>query len=308
MRFARFSFPLFALGYAVAIVAATATYSSDSRADFSLSVVGCSSFALSGNVLTCNPTPQSGVGTCSIGVTTTPSPMTSAGGSVALSANCTTTMTSFAWTKGSSSLGTTSTASDTLPANTGTSSVSNTYGLTACNASSQCVPATSTTVFVPAAGGAPIPPGTISGSGFNKTLNVDLPWTSTTSASRILTSNFGGFGANDAMVIQLHPPAGALSTAYGSVALYEWGGGPITRLAVISTTPCDFSTANAATLYNVQKGNDPKFILKVGGTQPIGYVLLQPGVTYYLNVKNSGCPTGSQCNMNVDFAPSPGTY
>ena len=307
MRFSKFGFPLFAFGYAVAIVAATATYSVDSRADFSLSVVGCSSFALSGNVLTCNPTPQSGVGTCSIGVTTAPSPMTSAGGTVALSANCTTTMTSFAWTKGSSSLGTASTASDTLPANTGTSSVSYTYGLTACNASSQCAPATSTTVFVPAAGGTPIPPGTISCAGFNKTLNINLPWIGTATTGRVLTSSFGGFGANDAMVVQLHPPAGVLSSANGNIALYEWGGGPIARLSVISTTPCDFSTANAATLFNASKGSDPRFWLQVGGTQTPGIVLLQPGVTYYLNVKNSGCPTGTKCEMGMDFAKPAGT-
>jgi hypothetical protein len=109
------------------------------------------------------------------------------------------------------------------------------------------------------------------------------------------------------MVIQLHPPAGALSTAYGSISLYEWGGGPISRLSVISTTPCDFSTANAATLYNASKGADPKIIFKVGGTQPIGYVLLQPGVTYYLNVKNTGCAAGSSCNMGGDFTTAPGT-
>jgi hypothetical protein len=109
------------------------------------------------------------------------------------------------------------------------------------------------------------------------------------------------------MVIQLHPPAGALSSANGSIALYEWGGGPISRLSVISTTPCDFSTANAATLYNASKGADPRFFFKVGGTQTAGIVLLQPGVTYYLNVKNSGCPTGSVCNMGADFTTAPGT-
>jgi hypothetical protein len=124
MRFSRFSLPLFAVGYAVAIVAAIATYSTDSRADFSLSVVGCSSFSLSGNTLTCVPSTSSGVGTCTINATITPSPMTSAGGTVALSAGCSTTFATYAWVRNGQTLGSTSsTESDTLSANTYTTQV-----------------------------------------------------------------------------------------------------------------------------------------------------------------------------------------
>jgi hypothetical protein len=307
MRFSKLFFPLFAVGYAIAIVAATATYSQDARADFALNVVGCSSFSLSGNVLTCVPTTSSGSGTCTIGVTS--SPTTSAGGNVGLSANCSTTFATYGWTRNGATLNsTTNTASDSLPANTTSAAISYSYGLTACNGST-CAPTTSVSLIVPAVGGTTGGGGTpVSCSGFTKTVNIDLPWAGTAGLPRVLTGNYGGFGANDAMVIQLHPPAGRTSSANGTVTLVEWGGGPIPRLSVISTTPCDFSTANVATLYNASKGADPKFFLQVGGKQTVGVVLLQPGQTYYLNVKNSGCPTGSQCNMNVDFAPSPGTY
>ena len=156
MRFSKLFFPLFAVGYAVAIVAATATYSPEARADFSLSVVGCSSFSLSGNVLTCVPSTSSGVGACTIGVTSAPT--TSAGGSVGLSANCSTTFATYGWTRDGATLNSTSnTATDSLPANTGSSAISYSYGLTACNGST-CAPATSVTVQVPAVGGTPAPP------------------------------------------------------------------------------------------------------------------------------------------------------
>jgi hypothetical protein len=307
MRFSKLFFPLFAVGYAVAIVAATATYSPEARADFSLSVVGCSSFSLSGNVLTCVPSTSSGVGACTIGVTSAPT--TSAGGSVGLSANCSTTFATYGWTRDGATLNSTSnTATDSLPANTGSSAISYSYGLTACNGST-CAPATSVTVQVPAVGGTTAPPpGTpVSCSGFTKTLNIDRPWSSTTSATRILTTNYGNFGANDAMVIQLHPPAGALSSANGSITLYEWGGGPISRLSVISTTPCDFSKTSASILFNVSTGSSLGYSLQVGGSQAPWIFLMQPGVTYYLNVKNTGCPTGSQCNMFLDFTKPAGT-
>jgi hypothetical protein len=106
----------------------------------------------------------------------------------------------------------------------------------------------------------------------------------------------------------LHPPAGVFSSGNGSVSLAEYGGGPISRLSTISTSPCDFSLANATTLYNTSKGTSLSYSLQEGGTQVPWTMLLQPGVTtYYLNIKNTGCPTGSSCNMFMDFTKPLGT-
>jgi hypothetical protein len=142
----------------------------------------------------------------------------------------------------------------------------------------------------------------VSCSGFTKTLNIDLPWAS----GRFLTSNFGGFGSNDALVVQLHPPGG-WSSGYGSVSLAEYGGTAVSRASTISTSPCDFSKTSASILFNVSTGSSLGYSLQVGGSQAPWIFLMQPGVTYYLNVKNTGCPTGSQCNMFLDFTKPAGT-
>jgi len=111
----------------------------------------------------------------------------------------------------------------------------------------------------------------------------------------------------------LNPPAGASSYAPGSIGMAEYGGGPITRLGVISTQPCDFSLANYTTTYNVSSSASLSFSLQVDGAQQPWIFLLVPGATYYLNVKNTTsagkqtCPTGSQCNMFIDFYKAPGT-
>ncbi|HEY3179789.1 MAG TPA: hypothetical protein VGL25_13010 [Casimicrobiaceae bacterium] len=108
------------------------------------------------------------------------------------------------------------------------------------------------------------------------------------------------------MVIKLNTPAGA-SISTGYIAGGEYGGGAKDRLAIISASPCDFSTAGATTIYNAQGGTSFNFALQVGGSQVPYQMLMQPGTPYYLNVKNVGCPAGNQCNMSIDFHRPPGT-
>ena len=157
----------------------------------------------------------------------------------------------------------------------------------------------------------------VSCPGFTKTLSIDLPWASTDSSTRILTSNNGGFGSNDALVVRLTPPAGTASYSSGTISMAEYGGGPITRYSQISTSPCDFALAatpaNWYLAYNVSTGSSLSYSLQVGGSQQAWITLLTPGTTYYLNVKNTTytgvqtCPPGSQCNMFLDFFKPPGT-
>src|SRR5207248_2445836 len=153
----------------------------------------------------------------------------------------------------------------------------------------------------------------VSCPGFTKTLNIDMPWSSTDSSSRLLTSNFGGFGSNDAMVVRISPPGGSGSYSSGTVSMAEYGGGPITRFSTISTTPCDWSQAGWFSAYNVSTGTSLSYSLQVGGSQQAWITLLMPGTTYYLNVKNTTytgtqtCPSGSQCNMFLDFYKPPGS-
>ena len=86
---------------------------------------------------------------------------------------------------------------------------------------------------------------------------------------------------------------------------------PYTRYAVISTTPCDFSV-NPAT-YNYKIATNVFYSMSVGGSQVPGVFLMQPGVPYYLNLKNrnqydqQSCPVGSTCNLSIDFGKPAGT-
>src|SRR5437773_6245370 len=311
-----FARPLFAFCLGITVLVAAAIYSSPTRAaSFTLDVSDCSSFQLSGGpnyTLTCVKGTVTG-GSPSCTITANTAPTTSAGGSVALSANCSNiASTSFAWVKGGSAIGSnSSTLNDTLPANAATSSVSYTYGLTACTTST-CAPTAWTTISVPAAGttGGGVT-GPVSCSGFNKTVYIDLAWVSTDASSRILTANKGGFNAKDALVVKLSPPAGSLSSGNGSITMAEYVDPRYSRLSTISTTPCDFTKSSDSSLYKASTTLSYK--LTVGGTQQPYVPYLMPGVAYYLNVRNTDangnqtCPTGASCNMYLDFYKPPGT-
>jgi hypothetical protein len=239
--------------------------------------------------------------------------LTSAGGSVSLAVSCagTTGNTTYSWTRNSVAIaGTGSTTSDSLPANTAQAAASYSYVATVCNGTA-CASA-GTTVSVPGTGGGGVtpPPGGISCSGFSKTVVIDLPWASTTSGTRVLTGSRGGFGPNDAVVVRFTPPAGTMSFTPGSITMAEWGGGPVPRYATLSTTPCDFGKTSWFT--DLWTGPTLSIGLKVGGGPTPYTAVVQPGITYYLNVRNTdrwgnqSC-SESQCNMFLDFAKPPGT-
>ena len=305
--------PLFAFCIGIVMLVAAATYSSRTRADITINFSGCNSVSVSGTQVTCvvGGGTTNGAPTCSISVGQSPS--TSAGGAVSLSANCSNfTPTSYAWVKDLQPIGSNSTTlSDSLPANTGTTAATYTYGLTACT--STCAPTAWATVQVPAGAGGGGGTGPVSCPGYTKTVFIDLPWVSTDATTRVLTANYGGFNGGDALVVKLNPPAGVQSSGNGWVAMAEYVNPRYTRFATISTTPCDFSKTNWFTAYNVSVGSSLSFSLQVGGSQQPYVTLLMPGVPYYLNVRNTDqngtqtCPIGSSCNMFLDFYKPPGT-
>ena len=161
------------------------------------------------------------------------------------------------------------------------------------------------------------PSGPVACAGFAKTVYVDMAWGTTsrdgsTAYPRLYTNDFGGLNATDALVVRLSPPGGVASYDSGSISLSEWSGdGPFTRYAVISTTPCDFSIIPST--YNYKIATNVFYSMSVGGSQVSGVYLMQPGVPYYLNIKNrnqydqQSCPVGSTCNLSVDFGKPAGT-
>jgi hypothetical protein len=157
---------------------------------------------------------------------------------------------------------------------------------------------------------APPPTGAISCSGYTKTIVLDIPWQNSTS-SHSATTNNQGFGPNDAVVVRFTVPAGTAPTGSGmsgNIGMAEWGGGQFQRFAKLSQTPCDFAVGSW--LSDTFTGISISFPIYVT-TQAPAYAgaTLQPGATYYLNVRNkdqygnSTCrsETGGSCDMFVDM-------
>jgi hypothetical protein len=258
------------------------------------------------------PPPPAGAPTGCI-ATAAPTALASAGGAVAIAATCSGTVTSWAWTRNGATFGTAAASqSDALPANATASAVYYTYAVTACNGTA-CAAAVSVTVSVAGSSTPPPPPGQIACAGFARTVVIDLPWASTTAASRVLTSSYGGFGANDALVVKLTVPAGVVSFSPGSINMAEWGTGGNPRYASLSTTACDFSTTNwFSDLWASGTISTPLYV----GVPAPAYAgaSLQAGQVYYLNIRNTdrwGNPSCSEpsgyCNMFIDFYKPPGT-
>ncbi len=151
---------------------------------------------------------------------TTPNPITSAGGTVALNAGCvpsagvTYTWTRTAPTAGAPTNPTTATPSDALAANTGASAVAYTWQVVACTSPTTCNTKT-ITVNVPAPGGGG---GGVSCSGFTKTTNVDLGWPAA-GTTTLHTQDYGGFNGGDVLVVRIAPPAGTPTSAPGTAGL-----------------------------------------------------------------------------------------
>ena len=251
----------------------------------------------SGNITVNCTSPSTGGSTCSISVS--PTSLPASGGTVNVSANCGATPSV---TGGKSVTATsTSTWTDAIPANAGSTSLTFTYTVNGANGtdSKSVVQAGTST------GGSP-PPGTpISCPGYSKTIVLDLNWGAPGSAApRLTTSAFG----NDAIVVaRFTTPANTAPGVFASISSGEWGDQPTARDAALSTTACDFPSPNPLGRYATLNAGQqtPSVVYAVGGTSRV-YAILQPSTTYYFNVKNVnalGAPscTGSTCNIFVEL-------
>lgn len=254
----------------------------------------------SGGNINVSCTSPSTTPTCSLTANNTVIPAT--GGSVTLTASNCGTISS--WTKSASTVsGQTSTSlTDTFPANTGTSSLSFTYTVSGDGGSD------SVTVTQSAPGGgttSPPPPGAC--PGFANTRSITIPWGAVASGNvDVYTSKAGGFGPNDIVVAQFTTPATTAANVWGKVSAAENGGGPIPRTASLSLTPCDFPSPNpiGGLLATVGGGSSPSVQWAIGGSS-VYYPILKPNTTYYFNIKNqvNGVTTcsGSACNMIIEL-------
>jgi hypothetical protein len=207
------------------------------------------------------------------------------------------------WTRNGAPASNAASWTDSPPANTSTTAVSTTnYQAQACNGSA-CVTLPQLTVTRAA-----VP--TTSGwngtcSGFDNTRLIVMDWNNPT---RMLTRNFGGFNANDVIVVQF--TTGSLSTTNNlpHITAVEYGSSPSSRQGVLSATPCDFSPQPVigATSY----GNTITSLFAIGSGTGFGYYpVLQPNTTYYVNIKNMpnpNCASNANCDMSVDLIKASG--
>ena len=117
------------------------------------------------------------------------------------------------------------------------------------------------------------------------TMMLDMKWE--TLAGYMNTSGFSG---STTLAIRFAVPADYHSTQPARISAAEYGGGPVMRKSCISLTPFDFDQPNAIEQPIVQ------FWMQVGGASG-SRVVLQPGQTYYCNVRNIGMPPDAEAEM-----------
>ena len=188
---------------------------------------------------------------------------------------------------------------DAIPANTASTSVTYLYTVSGDSGSR------SASVSQAGQGSTSPPPsgGAISCAGFDKTIVLDLNWGAPgTAAPRLATSGFGG---NSITVARFTTPATSAPNVYAQIKSGQWVDAAREVTASLSTTPCDFPYPNpvgrlATTTVGVVS---PSVTYAVGGSS-VYYAILQPGTTYYFNIKHqvNGVQTCSgSCNIFVEL-------
>lgn len=239
-----------------------------------------------------SPTPTGCSATINNGSTAS---LASSGGLVSLAVSCPTPQSgslSYTWSKnGTADATKTATAwSETLPANTSTTtSVTTSYQVQVCNGTAcTMVPATPLTAVEAAATPVATPSAC---SGYANTINT------TVDANNAGARTFPTFGPKDVLVIRIN--TGSQTTAqalpagtFSEIAIAEYGSGTSGRIVNLSTTPCDFGTVSSrAPPVRVNYS----YAVGPGTTSA---VVLNTNSTYYLNVKNvSTC--GTACGVLV---------
>ena len=153
--------------------------------------------------------------------------------------------------------------------------------------------------------------GPISCPGFNATHVIDMNWASSQIA---YTTNAGGFGVNDIVVVRFTTSATTpISIAKGSIQAVEYSDPPSGRRAALSATPCDLvglPKVGGGTNAFGPNDNAPwaYFTLVVGSGGKSGASILQLSTTYYFNITNSlpsTCQANGSCNMLITFNKPP---
>lgn len=231
---------------------------------------GCTATPPTVNV-TCGgaPVPPSG---CSI-AQNPPGVLPVGGGQVTLSASCSsgTPPLGWSWTGGFAHGLTTAQVIGNVPVTTGfTASASNGGGSSPSN------------LTVQVQGSGPV-----SCTGYANTRLSVMPWPASGKTNQVFSINAGGFGAQDAYIVQF--TTGAAATGKGEIQAVEYQSNPSNIWLYGSSQPCDLSHA-------VNYGQTVLLQFGVGS----GQGSLAPNTTYYLNFHHDSSCSGV-CNIVVNL-------
>jgi len=135
----------------------------------------------------------------------------------------------------------------------------------------------------------------------------------------VTTAVLGGFPCEGVLVGTFTvPPQWEIGDSVGSATVAEYQGPPTSRVATISTSPCDFRGMQSG-LPTDDTGADHPIAWGAGNTASAGFVVgpgndslpgLEPGSTYYFNVRNYSldldgvsCETGTYPEAIVALSP-----
>ena len=207
---------------------------------------------------------------------------------VVLKATCNQTVSSFTW-QGCSSTSSSCTVRELAPG-------AHTYSVFARNSNGASEPATMTLGWVSSP---PSPPGLCSQF-------PSYVWSDVGSQSgRVDTAaliNPPGFAWNGAWAVRFVVPS-TIGSRLGNLSGGEFDGPPTIREATISRTPCDFRATDPSGANGPiarASGTSVRNLFTADPARP-GYPVLQPGGTYYYNLRN-----WRPANGTISCSPSPG--
>lgn len=216
--------------------------------------------------------------------------LASSGGTVSLAvASCSPASgLTYSWSKNSVASASTATWNSVLPANTGSAAITTSYQVQVCNGAA-CATFPQSPLTATVAG--------VQGGAWNGT----CPGFKATRVFTLGPASSGrtpvSFGPDDVLVIEMTTGTG---TGMASISVSEWTSERSSRIARLSSTPCDFST-QAAPGANVDDQMSVTMDFVVGSGNTWGYYpLLLNSSKYYLNLKNSAsaaCRSTGVCDV-----------
>lgn len=124
-------------------------------------------------------------------------------------------------------------------------------------------------------------------------LCTDLPWVSTTSATRLILPML----CEEKRIIRftVGPSGSAL------ISMAEYAASPTPRHGVISAGAADF----VGNPKNISNGLTLVWNIKIQQQEIPNFLCLWPNQTYYINIENTACSPGQNCQMFLDLGVYP---